>query len=256
MITKGSQDNVMLVGMQRADLGIAVADSLEQGYTGSAPEKYPKPLSHLRALGALFPNYVHLFATQASGIKTLEDFKGKRISAGSKGSGGHLNFENIMKAAGLKYSDFAKTEFVNYSQTIELMQNRRVDATSMTSGLGVASVRQISSSIPIRFIPMSPEFVKSMNNTSYVSSKLPANSYKGQTDPMDTFTVWAIVFTHSRLSDEAAYNIVKAIYEHPDIMAAAHEANKDVSLNNALTGIPCPLHPGAEKYYREKGVLK
>jgi hypothetical protein len=135
------------------------------------------------------------------------------------------------------------------------MKNRQLDATLQSAGLGVASIRDLASSVEIVVVEI-PAAVVDKVGSPYVKVTIPANTYSGQTQPVATAAVVNYLVTHSGVKDETVYQMTKAVFESLPDLAAAHAAAKDIKLENALQGMPVPLHPGAEKYLKEKGVAK
>ena len=144
--TKASVENLNLLQAGRGELAFTLGDALSQAWSGNADAGFRAPLDKLRTVAAIYPNYIQIVAAQESGIRTLADLKGKRISVGAPKSGTELNARAVLGAAGLKYEDFAKVEYLPFGESVELMKNRQLDATLISAGLGVAwvpdSVRQ------------------------------------------------------------------------------------------------------------------
>jgi hypothetical protein len=197
---------------------------------------------------------VQIVASQESGIKSLADLKGKRVSVGAPKSGTELNARAILAAAGMKYEDLAKVEYLDFAQSVELMKNRQLDATLQSAGLGVASIRDLATSVPIVVVAVPAEVAGKMGQP-FFSATIPANTYEGQAEDVATVAVPNFLVTRADLSAELVYNITKAIYENLPELQAAHAAAKGISLEKAAKGSPAPLHPGALKYFTEKNVL-
>ncbi|MDP3925751.1 MAG: TAXI family TRAP transporter solute-binding subunit, partial [Hydrogenophaga sp.] len=143
-VTKASAENLNLLQAGRGELALALADSVSDAWKGDAEAGFPNKLDKLRGLSATYNNYIQIVANADSGIKTLADLKGKRISVGAAKSGTELNARAIFKAAGLAYSDMAKVEYLPFGESVELMKNRQLDATLQSAGLGVASIRDLA----------------------------------------------------------------------------------------------------------------
>ena len=254
--TKGSVENLNLLEAGRAEVGFSLGDSLSDAWKGDAEAGFKAPLKKLRTMAAIYPNYVQIVASADSGIKTLADLKGKRVSVGAAKSGTELNARAIFKAAGLTYKDLAKVEYLPFGESVELMKNRQLDATLQSAGLGVASIRDLSSSVNIRVVAIPKEVVAKVGSPAYVPAVIPANTYTGQTEDVPTTAIPNFLITQSKVPDELVYQMAKAMYGNLDTLYAAHNAAKAIKLQNALTGMPIPLHPGAERYFREAGVLK
>jgi TRAP transporter TAXI family solute receptor len=204
---------------------------------------------------AIYPNYIQVVASKESGIKTLADLKGKRLSVGAPKSGTELNARAILQGAGLTYQDLGKVEYLPFNESVELMKNRQLDATLQSAGLGVASIRDLATSVDIVVVEI-PATVVDKVGSPYVKATIPANTYGGQTAPVQTAAIVNYLVTHSDVKDETVYQMTKAIYESLPDLAAAHAAAKDIKLESALSGMPVPMHPGAERYLKEKGITK
>ncbi|MBI1904920.1 MAG: TAXI family TRAP transporter solute-binding subunit [Rhodocyclales bacterium] len=254
--TKASAENVNLLQAGRGEVAFALGDTVSSAYQGDAEAGFKAPLTKLRALAAIYPNYIQIVASKESGIKTLADLKGKRVSVGAPKSGTELNARALFKAAGMSYEDFAKTEYLPFGESVELMKNRQLDATLQSAGLGVASLRDLSTAIEIVVVAVPAEVVKNVGDAAYQASVIPANTYTGQAEDVPTATIRNILVTHEGVDADAVYAMTKAMFTHMDAMIAAHAAAKGIKLEQAAVGLPLPLHPGAERYYREAGALK
>jgi len=255
-VTKASAENLNLLQAGRGELALALADSVSDAWKGDAEAGFPNKLDKLRGLSATYNNYIQIVANADSGIKTLADLKGKRISVGAAKSGTELNARAIFKAAGLAYSDMAKVEYLPFGESVELMKNRQLDATLQSAGLGVASIRDLATAVKIVVIPVPADVVAKVGDAAYQPSVIPANTYTGQTEAVATAAIPNFLVTHSGVSDDVAYRMAKAMYDNIDTLYAAHNAAKSIKRENAIKGMPVPLHPGAERYYKEVGLIK
>jgi TRAP transporter TAXI family solute receptor len=167
-----------------------------------------------------------------------------------------LNSREILKAAGMSYKDLAKVEYLGYSESVELIKNRQLDATLQSSGLGMAAVRDLATAIKMVVIPIPVDVVKKIDDAAYSPGVIPANTYNGQTVDVPTVAVQNYLVTHEGVSTDTVYKMTKSMFENLDAMAAAHGAAKAINPKTAGIGSPVPLHPGAEKYYREAGLIK
>jgi TRAP transporter TAXI family solute receptor len=252
--TKASVENLNLLQQGRGEIAFALGDSVKAAWEGDKEAGFTKKLDKLRAIAAIYPNYIQVVASKESGIKTMADLKGKSLSVGAPKSGTELNARAIFGALGMSYSDLSKTEYLPFGESVELIKNRQLAATLQSAGLGVSSIKDLSTSIPITVVAIPPEVAKKLG-APFQAAEIPANTYDGQTEAVPTLTVTNILVTRSDVSDEEAYQMTKQLFEHLDQMTAAHSAAKGIKLDTAAKGLPIPLHPGAERYYREKGVL-
>ena len=255
-VTKASAENLNLLQAGRGELALSLGDSVSDAWQGKEEAGFKTKLDKLRGLSATYNNYIQIIASADSGIKTLADLKGKRVSVGAAKSGTELNARAILKAAGLSYSDLSKVEYLPFGESVELMKNRQLDATLQSAGLGVASIRDLATSVKIVVVSVPADVVAKVGDAAYQSVMIPANTYTGQTTDVPTAAIPNFLVTHSGVSDELAYQMTKAMYGNLDTLYAAHNAAKSIKRENAIKGMPIPLHPGAARYYKEVGLIK
>jgi TRAP transporter TAXI family solute receptor len=253
--TKASVENLNLLQDGKGELAFVLGDALKDAWQGNEDTGFKVKLDKLRVIGAIYPNYIQIVASKDSKIKTLADLKGKGLSVGAAKSGTELNTRALFKAAGMSYKDLGKIEYLPYAESVELIKNRQLDATLQSAGLGVASLKDLSTSLDIVVVSVPAEIVKKMG-APFVAAKIPANTYKGQTEDVNTASVINYLVTRKDVSEATAYQMTKLFYESLPEMIASHSAAKDISLENAAKNSPVPLHPGAAKYYKEKGLIK
>ncbi|MFA7413214.1 MAG: TAXI family TRAP transporter solute-binding subunit [Rhizobium sp.] len=252
--TKASVENLNLLQQGKGEIGFALGDSVKLAWEGNADAGFKAPLDKLRGIAAIYPNYIQIVAAKESGIASLADMKGKSLSVGAAKSGTELNARAIFAAAGMSYEDLAKTEYLPFAESVELMKNRQLDATLQSAGLGVSSIKDLATSVAIQMVAV-PEDVVTKLGAPYIAATIPAGTYQGQDADVPTVAVVNFLITHSDVSDETAYQMTKQLFENLPEMEAAHKAAAQIKLENALKGMPVPLHPGAERYYKEKGLL-
>jgi hypothetical protein len=254
--TKASAENLNLLQAGKGEVAFTLGDTLSEAWKGNADVGFKTKLDKLRTLASIYPNYIHFLAADAAGIHSLADLKGKRVSVGAPKSGTELNSRDILKAVGLGYQDLGKVEYLGYAESVELIKNRQLDATLLSSGLGVAAVRDLATSVKIVVIPIPADVVTRIGDAAYQSGTIPANTYNGQTADVPTVVVPNYLVTHAGVSADTVYKMTKSMMENLDAMIAAHAAAKAIKKESVAIGSPVPLHPGAEKYYREAGLLK
>jgi uncharacterized protein len=253
--TKASVENLILLQQGRGEIAFALGDSVKAAWDGDAEAGFKNKLDKLRTIGAIYPNYIQIVATADSHIKTLADLKGKSLSVGAPKSGTELNARAILAAAGMSYKDMGKVEYLPFAESVDLMKNRQLDATLQSAGLGVASLKDLSTSTDISVVAVPKEVVDKIG-PPFVSVTIPANTYNGQDKDVATAAVVNYLVTSSAVSDDLAYQMTKLIFENLPEIANAHVAGKDIKLETAANGSPIPLHPGAIRYYKEKGLIK
>jgi TRAP transporter TAXI family solute receptor len=253
--TKASVENLVLLQQGRGEIAFTLGDSLKAAWEGDAEAGFKTKLDKLRTIGAIYPNYIQIVATAESGIKTLADLKGKSLSVGAPKSGTELNSRAILAAAGMSYKDLGKVEYLPFAESVDLMKNRQLNATLQSAGLGVASLKDLSTSTEISVVSVPKETVDKIG-APFVPVIIPANTYGGQDKDVPTAAVVNYLVTSSAVSDDLAYQMTRLVYESLPELANAHAAGKEIKLETAANGSPVPLHPGAIRYYKEKGLIK
>lgn len=252
--TKASVENLNLLQQGKGEIGLALGDSVKLAWEGNADAGFKAPLDKLRGIAAVYPNYIQIVASKDSGINSLEGLKGKSLSVGAPKSGTELNARAIFAAAGMTYDDLAKTEYLPFAESVELIKNRQLDATLQSAGLGVASIKDLATTQEITMVAVPADIVAKIGSP-YVAATIPAGTYAGQEADVPTAAVVNFLVTSSDVSDETAYQMTKLLFENLGDLESAHAAAKQIKLESALTGMPIPLHPGAERFYKEKGLL-
>ena len=163
---------------------------------------------------------------------------------------------SILRAAGLSYQSLGKVEYLPFGESVELMKNRQLDVTLQSAGLGVSSIRDLATSVKIVIVPIPADVIAKIGNAAYQQATIPAGTYEGQTADTPTAAVPNFLVTASTVPDDLVYQMTKVFYEQLDTLKSAHNAAKTIQLDNALKGMPVPLHPGAERYYKEVGLIK
>lgn len=255
-VTKASAENMNLLQAGRGELAWSLADSVADAWEGREEAGFTQKLDKLRGVTRTYNNYIQIVANKDSGIKTLDDLKGKRISVGAARSGTELNARAIFNAAGLNYDDFSKVEYLPFGESVELMKNRQIDATLQSAGLGVSSIRDLATSIDIELIPVPVEVVENVGSPAYLPASIPAGTYEGQTEEIATAAIPNFLVTHKDVPEELVYEMTKVFYDNLDSLQSTHNVIKAVDINNALEGMPVPVHPGAEKYFKEQGITQ
>lgn len=249
--------NATLLSRKGIESAFVAADILDAAYKGTKQFK-GKNLKNLRALGALYPETVQLVVRANAGISQFADLKGKSISSGSPGSGQWQLLGDLLVSFGMDRKTDISEDYSSFSQSVEKIKDGNLDASLITAGTPTASVLELANHHDIKILPLTGPAIAKLQEVQpyYANAVLPANTYKGQTTDVDTIAVRAIWATHDGLDDKTAYNVVKALYENTDTLAKVHVKGKEISLDKALESVSIPLHPGAEKYYREKGLIK
>ncbi len=248
--------NAKLLGNKDIESAFVAADILDAAYNGKG--QFDKaPIKNLRALGALYPETVQLITRADSGINSVRDLKGKSISSGAPGSGQYQLLTDLLQVYGLTRAD-VKEDLSSFTQAVDKIKDGNLHATLITAGVPTAAITDFAQSHALKVIPLSgPEIANLQKQQPYYASvKLPANTYKGQADAVDTLAVMAVWTTHDAVPEAVAYEVTKALYENTAIMGQVHAQGKNISLQTAMAVGSVPFHPGALKYYKEKGLAK
>ncbi len=248
--------NVKLLGNKDIESAFVAADILDAAYNGKGQFK-DAAIKNVRALGALYPETVQLITRADSGISSVKDLKGKSISSGSPGSGQYQLLTDLLQVYGMARSD-VKEDLSSFTQAVDKIKDGNLDATLITAGVPTAAVTDFAQSHSLKVIPLAgPEIATLQKQQPYYANvTLPANSYKGQTEAVPTLAVMAVWATHDGVPENVAYEVTKALYENVAIMGQVHVQGKNISLNTALAVGTAPIHPGALKYFKEKGIVK
>jgi TRAP transporter TAXI family solute receptor len=254
--TKASAENLNLLQSGRGEIAFTLGDALSDAYKGNEEAGFKTPLKKLRGVAGIYSNYIQIVASADSGIKSLADLKGKRVAVGAPKSGTEINARAILRGAGMGYKDLGKVEYLPFGESVELMKNRQLDATLISAGLGVSAIRDLATAVKIVIVPVPKDVIAKIGDPAYISGTIPANTYEGQGQAAETAAIKNFLVTHEGVPADTVYKMTKAMYEHLDQLVAAHAAAKAIKREDGPKDMPVPLHPGAEKYYREVGLIK
>lgn len=217
-----------------------------------------KPLKNIRTVAALYPEHVHLVLAKNSGIAKIADLKGKRVGVGAPGSGVEGDVQAIFKMAGLTYNDLKKTDFLDFAATASRFKDNQIDAGFVVAGYPVAAIMDLTTTKDVALLSFDDAFIAKLNKQYpfLVKSVIPGKTYRGIDKDTVTPAVMAILITHDEVPEQDVYNFTKAMFDGIADIHAAHAKGKEINLKTALDGLTAPLHPGAARFYREKGMMK
>jgi len=256
-VTGGSVDNLKLIGTEKPYIGFTMADAGLDALKGE--DKFKGNKVPLRTLMILYPNRMHIVSVEGRGIAKLSDLKGKHISTGSPGSATEVMAFRILEAAGLDKDKDVKRERLGVAESVNAMKDNKIDAFFWVGGLPTAAVTDLANTpgTKIRMIDHS-EVVTKMNQkygNLYVEDAIPKAVYKGMDADNKQATVMNLLVAHEKMDDKTAYNIVKAVFDHKSDLVAVHKEAENFKLETQkAAATPIPYHPGAAKYFAEKGV--
>ncbi len=214
------------------------------------------PVKNIRGVATLYPEIIQIVVRADSGIKTLQDLVGKKVVVGAQGSGTAVNAEQILKAAGIW--DKITPVYADFRQGAQMLKLGQVDAVFLTAGIPTSAVVELATTTPVNLVSIPDDVLKKLHEQGYkfyVRVVVPKDTYNGMTSDVPTLAVKAMLACDAKLPDKVVYTITKILFEHLDELKQAHKRAAAISLDKALDGMSIPLHPGAEKYYKEKGVL-
>jgi uncharacterized protein len=256
-VTGGSVDNLKLVGSGKPYVAFSMADAAQDAYRGE--DKFKGNKVPVRTLAVLYPNRMHVVTIEGTGVNTLRDLKGKRVSTGSPGSATEVMAFRIIEAGGLDKDRDMKRERLGVAESVNAIKDRKIDAFFWVGGLPTAAVTDLANTpgVKIKMIDHA-DVVARMNKkygNLYVEDVIPKDTYRGMDKDNKQATVMNILVAHEKMSNDEAYNIVKTIFEKKEDLVRVHKEAENFKLENQKqSATPIPFHPGALKYFAEKGV--
>jgi len=254
--TGASIANINLLKGNNVDIVFTQNDVANYSYNGTELLK-GQAYKDLRGLACLYNETIQLVALESSGIKTIADLKGKKVSVGAAGSGTEANARQILEAAGLTYNDI-RVQYLSFSESANNMKDGNIDAAFNTAGIPTAAIQDLSVSKKMVLVPIDGEVAAKLmaKYPFYALQMVPAGTYQGQTKDVTTVAVKSMLAVSSKMSEDLVYTLLETMYNNTDRLIAAHSQGRNIKLETALEGMSIPLHLGAEKYFKEKGVLK
>jgi TRAP transporter TAXI family solute receptor len=256
-VTGGSVDNLKLIGSGKPYIALSMADAGQDAYRGE--NKFSGNKVPLRTLMVLYPNRMHVVTVEGKGIAKMADLKGKRVSTGSPGSATEVMGFRVIEAAGLDRDKDMKRERLGVAESVNALKDGKIDAFFWVGGLPTAAVTDLANTpgTKIKLVDHA-DTVGAMNKKYgqlYIEDVIPKDTYRGMDADNKNATVWNILVSHENLSNEAAYNIVKTIFDKREDLIAVHKEAANFKLETQKQAAsPIPFHPGAVKYFTEKGV--
>ena len=256
-VTGGSVDNLKLVGSGKPYLAMTMADAGQDAYRGE--DKFKGNKIPLRTLMVMYPNRMHVVTIEGTGVNTVADLKGKRVSTGSPGSATEVMAFRVIEAAGLDKDRDVRRERLGVAESVNALKDKKIDAFLWVGGLPTAAVTDLANTPGVRIKLIDhAQLVAPMNKKHgqlYIEDLIPKATYKGMETDNRNATVWNLLVAHENLSEAAAYSIVKTIFERRDDLIAVHKEAENFKMElQKSAATPIPFHPGALKYFAEKGA--
>ncbi|MBS7294435.1 MAG: TAXI family TRAP transporter solute-binding subunit [Treponema sp.] len=253
--TGASAENLRLINKGDAEFGTVQNDVMDYAFNGTdmfAGEK----LSNIATIGTLYPEVIQIAVSENSGINSIYDFKGKRISVGDAGSGVEFNAKQIMEGYGLTFNDIKKSN-LSFKESAEAIQNGTLDGCFITAGVPNAALQELAFSAGLKLIPVSGNEAATVMDKYgyYTATTIPGGTYKGSDEDVPALAIKATLAVSASLDEDTVYEMTKALFENLQELGNAHAKGKEVSAASAVTGVSVPFHPGAVKYYKEIGLM-
>ena len=258
LAANGSVANVNAIEGGTLESGFAQGDVAAWAYTGTGIWEGKPPAEKLRAIANLYPESIHLIASEGSGIKSVADLKGKRVSLDEPGSGTLVDAQIILGAAGLTEKDITP-EYLKPDQAADRMKDGAMDAFFFVGGYPAGAIAELASQHKVVVVPIDGDVAaKVLENKFFATDTVPAGTYEGNDADVTTIAVGAQWVTSADQPEELIYGITKALWNDNTRkqLDAGHAKGKQITKEHALDGIGIPLHPGAERFYKEAGLLK
>jgi TRAP transporter TAXI family solute receptor len=255
-VTSASVDNVKLVGAGKADLALVLADTASDGHRGTGKFKEKVPV---RSLAVLYANKSQWVTVEGTGVEKMQDLRGKRIATGAPGSGTEVIALRILEAYGIDPEKDVRREKLSVAESVNALKDRKIDAFFWSGGIPTAAVTDLAATpgTKIRLLDHAdvvPALVKKYGSL-YVKGSIPAKSYPGQAKDCQVADVWNLLIVHERMDEKLAHDVVRALFERKADLVAVHQEAANLDLATQYDGgSPIPFHPGAARYFAEKGL--
>ncbi len=253
-VTGASVENMGLIFRGDSDFALVLADTAYQAWSGTGAFE-GRQIANTRAIASIYPNAVQIVTLADSGITSLQDLRGKRVSVGAPGSGTEVNARVLLEANGISYDDIS-VQRLNFNETADALRDGDIDVGFWSVGPPTSSILNLAATRDIRLIALSDEEIARADEADpiFAPYTLRAGIYDGVEEPVPTISIPNVVVTNADLDDELAYQVTKALFEFTDELIAIHPAANDTTVEFSLESTPVPFHPGAIRYYEEIGA--
>lgn len=253
--TAGTPVNIRLMEENETDFAFGQAGVAQQAMDGTGA--FEKKYTNISSVTYVYPNVMQIAILKDSGITEFADFEGKTFAAGASGSATELNTRDMFQAVGLTYDDVT-IEYTSETQSADLMKNRQADGANLIAALGAAAMTDLMSGKDVDIYSFSDEELDAILalNPAYFKLVIPAGTYPNQDYDVKTFAVANYIFCRRNLSDDLVYQFTKAIYDNTEALVNTHKIAANIKPESAVDGLTVPLHPGAEKFYKEIGAIE
>jgi uncharacterized protein len=253
--TGASVENVRLMNKDEVELALVQSDTIDFAY--NAKETFKEKLTKMAAIAVLYPELIHIVVRGELDIKSFSGLRGMKIGVGAPGSGTEANFRQLLDAYKMGKDDI-RQQFLSFAESADQFKDKNIDAFMVTGGVPTSAIMDVATQRSIKILPIEDTMLSMLTNKYpfLAAAVIPANSYKGVTTDVKTVAVNAVLIVHPKVSEAVVYDLTKALFENQGELASAHAKGKVLSLQGATAGVSIPFHPGAARYFREKGVMK
>lgn len=250
--TGASVENINLLTQSKVDMVLALSDVVTDAVEGK--NNFDAPITNIQQIAVLYPNVVQLVTSQKSGIKNIEDLRGKRIAVGDQGSGTEVNARTLLEGFGMTYDD-VKVDYLGYAEAADAMKSGKIEAAFISSGLPNSSILELEQGIDLQLVTINQDKLKEIIKTNpyFKTFDIPIGTY-GNDTAIPTASIMNALLVRSDLSEDDGYKLTKALFDNLEGLKTAHQAANDISLKTASEGMVAPIHPGAKKYYDEQAA--
>lgn len=252
--TSASVENMRLIRDGSADIAFTQSDIAEYAMTGANMFEQEGGINGFHAIGSLYNETIQIVVAKDSNINSVADLKGKRVSVGAPGSGTESNAQQILEAYGLTFDDL-QVQRLSFGDSAKAIQNGQLDAAFQTAGAPTAAITELATTKGVKIISLDQDKIDmlKLNYPFYVETTIPGGTYSTVPEDVKTVSVRATLIVRSDLNDDLVYNITKTIYENVDKLPSKQD---EIKVEDAFLGVTAPIHPGAQKYFDEKGITQ
>lgn len=249
-------ENLRLLSLKEIDMALVGNSDAYYAFNGLS-HFVGKPITNIRGVAVLYGQPIQIVVRKGSGIKMFEDLKGKRVGVGAPGSGDEAMFRLLLEAFKMSYDDLDE-KLISYAEQSSQFKDRHIDSMWYVSGVPASGILDVASVLDIDLVNITGESRDRLieMNPYFVKTTLPAGLYPGLENDIETVAAPAYLICLESLSNDDVYNITKAMFENLDMLARSHKQGEYIKLETALEGSTIPLHPGAERFYKEKGMIQ
>ena len=250
--TGASVENVNLLTQGKVDMVLALSDVVTDAVEGK--NNFEQPITNIQQIAVLYPNVVQIVTSKKSGIKNIEDLRGKRIAVGDQGSGTEVNARTLLEGFGITYDDVT-VDYLGFAEAADGMKAGKIEAAFFSSGLPNSSLMELEQGLDLQIVTINQDKLKEIIATKpyFKTFEIPAGTY-GNEAGVPTAAIMNALLVSSDLSESDGYKLTKALFDNLDGLKTAHQAANDISLETASEGMVAPIHPGAKKYYDEQAA--